>query len=482
MNFLDRALSVVAPGAALQRARNRMALSVLTGATARYDAATPGARGKSWNPTASDADAAAAGQRARLSFVARDMIRNTAFAVRGQQVIVNNVVGDGIIPKVVTKDKATRDALLSVIEDHLDTTSIDASGRNNLYGLQRLAMNTIVDSGEVIIRRRMRRRGDGLALPFQLEVLEPDYLDTTMSGRLRNGNEVIEGIEFNEIGKRVAYYLHKDHPGNYGYRSSRESSRVDASNILHIFRQDRPGQKRGVSWFAPIAMNLQDMADHQDAQLMRQKIAACFAAFRVSLDGDPLDGDATGLSQSLIPGRIQQLAPGEDIRFASPPGVESYDEFTRSVLRAVAAGLGVTYEALTGDLSNVNFSSARMGRMEMDRNISTWQWTMLVPQMLQPIGKWVVDDWMLINQRFIPGVKLEWVPPHRILVDPTREIPALGKKVSLGLASRSSVIREMGYDPERVIEEIKKDADEEKQLGLRFETSVFEQEEITPDV
>lgn len=470
MNFLDRALSIVAPGTALQRARNRAALSILNGATARYDAATPGARGKSWNPTASDADAAAAGQRSRLAFVARDMIRNTAFAVRAQQVIVNNVVGDGIIPKVVAPDQATRDALLSVIEEHLDTTAIDATGRNNLYGLQRLAMNTVVDSGEVIIRRRMRFRSDGYALPFQIEVLEPDHLDTSLSGRLRDGGQVIEGIEYDQLGRRVAYYLFKDHPGAYGYRSSRDTSRVPASEIQHVFRQDRPGQKRGVSWLAPIAMHLQDMADHQDAQLMRQKIAACFAAFRVSLDGEPLDGEAAGLSGNLIPGRIQQLAPGEDIRFAAPPGVESYDEFTRSVLRAVAAGLGVTYEALTGDLSNVNFSSARMGRMEMDRNISSWQWTMLIPQMMQPIGKWIIDDWMLMQRRRISGVKLDWVPPHRILVDPTREIPALANKVRAGFASRSGVVRELGYDPERLIQEIKQDNDQADQLGLVFQS------------
>lgn len=468
MNLLDRALAIVAPGVALQRARNRTALSILSNAAMRYDAATPGARGKSWHPTAGDADAAAAGQRSRLAFVARDMIRNTAFAVRAQQVITNNVVGDGIIPKVVAPDQATRDALLSLVEDHLDTTAIDAAGRNNLYGLQRLAMNTIVDSGEVIIRRRLRFRSDGLPLPMQVEVLEPDHLDTSLSGRLRNGNEIIEGIEFDQLGRRVAYYLFRDHPGAYGYRSSRESSRVDAANILHIFRQDRPGQKRGVSWFAPIAMQLQDMADHQDAQLMRQKIAACFAAFRVSLDGEPLESDAAGLSGALVPGRIQQLAPGEDIRFASPPGVQGYDEFTRHVMRAVAAGLGVTYEALTGDLSMVNFSSARMGRMEMDRNISSWQWTMLIPQMLQPIGQWVLEEWQTVQMRPVRGVKLNWVPPHRALVDPTREIPALMNKVRAGFASRSGIVRELGYDPERLIEEIKRDADEADELGLVF--------------
>jgi len=479
MNFIDRALSTIAPGFALERERNRQALSVLTQSTSRYDAATAGARGASWRPAATDADAAAAGQRARLAYVARDMIRNTAFAARAQQVIVNNVVGDGIIPKITGKDEAAKESLLSAIEDHLDTTAIDATGRNNLYGLERIAMNCIVDSGEVLIRHRPRDARDGLPLPFQIEVLEPDYLDTSASGKLSNGNTVFEGIEFDRIGRRVAYYLFKDHPGTGGYTASRETSRVDAANIAHVFKQDRPGQKRGVSWFSPIAMQLQDMADHQDAQLMRQKIAACFAAFRTNLDGDPND-EATGLSGQLVPGRIQSLAPGEDIRFSAPPGVDGYDEFTRNVLRAVAAGLGVTYEALTGDLSGVNFSSGRMGRMEMDRNISAWQWLMLIPQMMQPIGKWTLDAWAIREMKRSPGVKLEWVPPHRTLVDPTREIPALAAKVRAGFASRSGVVRQLGYDPERLMKEIEADALESRRLGLAFDSDPPEME-IAPD-
>lgn len=466
MGVIDAVLRQVAPALALKRARARAALD----AVMRYDAATTGARASAWKPVRSDADAAGA-QRERLAAVARDMVRNTPFAVRSQQVIASNVIGNGIIPKIVTTDPAVREQVLQIVERHFDTTDIDADGRTNLYGLQRLAVNTVVESGEVLVRRRRRFQSDGLAVPFQLQVLEPDYLDNTKNETRNDGSKILNGIEYDTIGRRVAYWLWSEHPGAGWQKSLRyESKRVAAAEVLHIYRQDRPGQNRGVSWYAPIALTLQDLADHQDAQLMRQKIAACFAAFRVTPDSEPAGSDGPELSGGITPGRIQNLTPGEDIRFAVPPGVEGYDEFTRSVLRSVAAGMGITYEALSGDLSNVNFSSGRMGRLEMDRNVAAWQSLMVIPQMLQPVGVWAIESWRQIKQNATARVRLDWVPPNRPLIDPNREITALRDKVKAGFASRSSVIRELGYDPERVMEEIAQDNETADAIGAAFDS------------
>jgi capsid protein len=132
--------------------------------------------------------------------------------------------------------------------------------------------------------------------------------------------------------------------------------------------------------------------------------------------------------------------------------------------------MGITYEALSGDLSNVNFSSGRMGRLEMDRNVAAWQMLMLIPQMLQPIGAWAVEGWRLIQQDAVAAVKLDWVPPNRPLIDPNREITALRDKVKAGFASRSSVIRELGYDPERVMEEIAADNASADVIGAVFDS------------
>lgn len=477
MSLLDRAIAELSPGWGYRRAQARAALKVM----AHYDAATTGNRGASWKRSSTDADGAAA-NRSRIAFVSRDMMRNTPLALRAQQVIANNVVGDGIICKVNGGAIRRKKALRAALKTHFDSTAIDADGRSNLYGLQRLAMNAVVADGEVLIRRRRRTRRDGLAVPFQIEILEIDHLDTSRDGLVTgtpDGNWVRDGIEYNAIGQRVAYWLFPEHPGTTRRMArSFTSRRIAASEIIHIYRQDRPKQMRGVSWFAPVALALQDLADGQDAQIMRQKIAACFVAFRVAPEAeyetpDPNNpSDVAGLS-TLVPGRIQNLAGGEDIRFSTPPSVDGYDTFTRLILQTVASGMGITYEALSGDLSKVNFSSARMGRMEMDRNVSAWQWLLMIPQMLQPIGAWAVEAWS-VSQGLQPddSMTLDWVPPHRMLVDPAREIPALAAEVKAGFASRQGQIRRLGYDPEEIQAEQIEDRKQCELHDLRFDSDI----------
>lgn len=467
MNMLDRVIAYFSAESGLRRERARVA----TRALMNYDAATTGRRASSWRPSASDADAAAA-RRSRLAFVARDMIRNTPLAARAQAVIAGNVVGTGIQPKLVGASKTQAKEWKDLIAAHLETTSIDADGRNTIHGLQRLVMAAVVDAGEVLIRRRLRERGDGLPLGLQLQVLEADYIDTDRTGTTDAGGIVREGIEYDQIGRRVAYWLFSEHPGAVTRPlKPRASRRIPASEILHVYRADRPGQMRGVSWFAPVALNLQDLADGHDAHLMRQKIAACFAGFRIYDGAEEADGGQDEIGTTITPGTIRQLKPGETITFADPPGVDGFDEFGRAVIRLVAAGIGITYEALSGDLSNVNFTSYKAGRIEMDQNILAWQWLMLIPQMMQPIGRWLIEQWA-IERGVRPGrgLRLDWVPPVRPLIDPSREIGALRDKVRAGFASRQGVIRELGDDPDVVLEEQVADAERADAAHLKFDS------------
>jgi len=476
MNALDRAIATVSPSLGLRRMQARHALSVMQRtASMHYDAATTGRRGSSWHAVNNDADGAAGfGRRQRMAAVARDMVRNSPYARRAQDVISNNVVGDGIIPKIVDAPKALADEGLTLIERHLDTTDIDADGRNNLYGLQRLAVNTVTDAGEVLMVRCDLPLGSGKFLPFQIKLLEPDHLDATRDGVFSDGRSVVEGIQYNAAGEREGYWLYLVHPGTSGYRGMRlgqQSEFFPASHVAHIYRQDRPGQMRGVSWFAPVALSLQDLSDYQDAQIMRQKIASCFAGFRRL--GSDAGKTSTELDGTLGPGLIQDIGFEEEMIFSDPPSVGDFDQFITSVLRSMAAGLGITYEALSGDLSRVNFSSARMGRMEMDRNVSSWQWTMVIPQMLQPLGVWMQQAWMVqrpAKALAISRLRLDWVPPHRILVDPAREIPALIDSIRGGLTSRQAVVRSLGHDPERLLQEQVADKASADEYGLIFDS------------
>jgi len=481
--MLDRMIAAVSPQRALARQMARTKLAALSRARMAYDGASTSHRAGGWRPVHSDANAETRVGGARLRDNAREMVRNNPYAARAKNIITSNVVGTGIIPTITSQNKRTKTRLEELLREHFDTTACDASGMTDLYGLQSLAMATIVESGEVLIRKRLRRAGDNLPLPFQLQVIEPDYLDTFHDGPLPNGNIRIQGVEFDANGRRVAYWLFNEHPGT-SYPAAIQSSRVEADLVLHVYRVDRPGMARGVSWFAPVVLRMRDFNDYVDAQLMRQKIAACFAAFVTSDNPESTsteESDAGYPLQAFEPGIIERLRPGEQVEFGTPPPVTDFDAFSRVTLREIAAGLGVSYEALTGDLTSVNFSSGRMGWLEFQRSIDSWRNHMLVPQMLHRIGAWFMEGAGVLGA--VNGAaQVVWTPPKREMISPRDEIPFTVDAIRAGLITRSEVLRRAGYDPEIVDAELAADNARADQLKLILDSDARHRTAVGNDV
>lgn len=473
-NWLDRAISFAFPsiGAARMDARARIARADRV--RNLFEGASRSRRTDGWRAVSTDANAETFLANGRLRDVARDLVRNNAFAARAKAVIPANVVGAGIVLSVKAARQARQDRVKGLIRDHFETTAIDADGRLNIYGLQALVMATIAESGEALIRRRVRRAEDGLPLPLQIQVLEPDFLDTNVDGPLGNGNYAVQGIEFDLRGQRVAYYLFDQHPGDMRGFSGFRGNRVSADFVTHVYRVDRPGQVRGVTWFAPVITRLHDLADLSDAQLMKQKIAACFAAFikdngaGQEYAGRP-DGERGYPIEAFEPGMIERLGDGEDISFASPPQSQDFGPYSMLVLREIATGLNIPYEALTGDLTGVNFSSGRMGWLEFQRAIEGWRWNMLIPGMMGHIMRWADEAVRVVTMSSEP-YRVECTPPIREMIDPANDIKAAVAAIRAGLSSRPSEIRKLGYDPDELDAEIAADAKNVDARGLVFDS------------
>jgi lambda family phage portal protein len=316
-------------------------------------------------------------------------------------------------------------------------------------------MRTIVESGEALVRLRYRRKSDGLTIPIQLQILEGDYLDASKNfAKGQYGGPVIQGIEFDSRGQRRGYWLFSEHPGS-SLLTTYQSKLVSSDEILHIFSVDRPGQARGISWFAPAVVSLKDFDEFEDASLMRQKIAACFAAFVTDIDGsgtplgasgdDTSDGQST---ESLEPGIIEYLPPGRDIKFSTPP-MDQDNGFSIRTLRRIAAGLGVSYEDLTGDYSQVNFSSARMARIEHYGHVNDWRWNMLIPQLCDPAWRWAMDSAISAGLFTAPELPIaQWTPPPIPMLEPDKEGLAITRLIRAGAVTPDEMVREQGYDPE----------------------------------
>jgi lambda family phage portal protein len=451
-NAIDRLVGFVNPSAALKRQKARLLLSQLR----RYEGAAGGRRTDTWVTPGSSADAAAGPALARLRDRSRDLSRNNPYASRAVAVVVNNTVGTGILAQPRSRrSRARQERVASTFNAWArNPRECDHDGRNDFYGLQALVMRTVVESGECLVRRRVAP--DNATVPLRLQVLEPDFLDTGKDGVLTDGSGYVrQGIEFNAEGRRVAYWLFTHHPGDSHVESIGSlgrSNRVPADLILHIYRQERPGQNRGVPWASSVVIRLRDFDDYSDAQLLKQKISACFTGFIV----EPESPDAAmggDLLESLEPGALEILPPGKDIRFASPPSTAEFDKFARAILLQIAAGYGITYEALTSDLSQTNFSSARLGWLEFQRNIEAWRWQMLIPQFLTPTWAWWTNA-AEIAQNPVGDVTVDWTPPRRELIDPSKEIEATIKAVRAGLLSLPEALRQFGYDPDDLLTEV----------------------------
>ena len=469
MGIFDRALNLFAPAKAASNELARVKASRLREVRNAYDAASVGRRTQHWRSGGMDFNADLSLSLAKLRNIARDMGQNNAYAVKAKMTVANNVVGAGIVPRIQARNKRTAE----IVRQHFETTAIDAAGRRNLYGLQSLAMAMVVESGECLVRMRRRDvRLDKIGLPFQLQIMEPDYLDTGKNGVLPNGNSVILGVEYDSVqtSKRVAYWLFPQHPGALVSTGSMTavSERVDAAFVAHIFRDEGRGdQTRGVTWFAPVILRMRDFADYTDAQLVRQKIAACFAAFIVSNEdaGVPLttDENETYQVESFEPGMIERLRLGEDVKFADPPSAADFGPYASVTLREIASGLGIPYESLTGDYSQVNFSSGRMGWIEFQRNIDAWRWNMFIPQFLDVLVGWTNDALAAMNGAAMqpasaaPTVKISWTPPKREMINPKEETATARDMVRSGLSSLSDQIRQLGSDPMEVFDEMASD-------------------------
>jgi lambda family phage portal protein len=457
MNPIDTIVAYFAPNAGIRRAQARLALDHVRA----YDAGRMGRRTAGWQTPSSSANVEVTQALERVRNRARDLVRNNEYAARAIDTLTANTVGTGITVKV--------GAMQKVWNRWVD--QCDADGQLDFYGLQELAARTWYESGEVLIRRRLRRSQDGIEIPFQLQILEPDYLANKFE-ILGNGNVLIAGIEFNKLGQRIAYHLYKSHPGEVGVfnRTSMDLVRVPASEILHLYRKRRPQQARGMPQLAVSMMRMRDLSDYEDAELVRKKIEACFSVFVRSDDAGRAIGtvgdDGDKRVEKMAPGMISYLKGAEEITFANPQANSAYGDYTGTQLHAIAVGAGITYEQLTGDLSQVNFSSMRAGRMEFNHLIDQAQWLTFIPMFLKPVVGWFGEIATLAGYPEGRAIEAKYTPPKRQYIDPVKEVTATKETIGAGLMSFSEALRERGYDPEEVWAELAEDIKRLAKLGI----------------
>lgn len=428
----------------------------------------------------------------RLVAACRDLVRNNPYARSAVRVLSAASVRYGITPKFPSGNKRAQAAMEKAWAKWVRLA--DATGQHDFYGLMHRVDWQFWEVGECFVRLHVLHDAEAIALgieiPFQLELIESEQV-ATETFTAPNGNRVIAGIEVNKRGRKIAvwaYASNAEDPVTMGVREKVRLPLFDgfSGEILHIANPMR-GNLRGEPGLAVVGTRLEALDVYQRALLTRAQVEACFSGFITTAanstaanGGMPVDPALAGLgpvSKSatpgappilhMKPGTVQELPEGKDIKFASPQSSGGLEVFARETLRAIATGVGVPYELMTGDLSDVSYTSFRAGTLQFKDQIEMHQWLVLIPQFCLPVimlwsflgylkGKWDV---------MVPE-GMDWGLPKPNSVDPVKDAMALLIELKAGITDLGQVKADRGEDWRKTIDTVAEIRDYAKALGL----------------
>ena len=436
----------------------------------------------------------------------RQLIRDSAYAKRARKVVVDNVIGTGmgLKPTVIgTRGELRKPVNAAIYASWWDWCRPDrchTGGKLHFCDLERQAMGQVFEAGEVLIRLHPFASGDS-AVPLSLEIIEPERIadDHAEPGPIATGAKVVSGIEVDQFYRPVAYWLRKLHPGEVRFDMHQVDrvERVPADQIIHLHVIDRWPQVRGEPWLHAVIRKLADIDGYTEAEIVAARAASMYFG---TIESDE-DTASFGEEQEdgsyqlpLEPGMVEKLRPGEKLNFVNPNRPNSaLDPFLRYMIREMAAGTGVSYESLSRDYSQSNYSSSRLSLLE-DRDA----WRAIQQWFIRGFRERLHRVWLqqAALARAIPGVsvieyasdaaKFEAVlfkPRGWSWVDPTKEVAAYKEAVMAGFTTVTSVISQTdpeGRDAQEVFEERERELDEMDDLGLSFDTSPEAYEQKQP--
>ena len=453
--------------------------------SASLDAGQSSRRLKNWNPSSAELNTLMQGSGSTIVRRARKLVQENCYASNAAEAWTSNLVGTGIRPSCTMEDADEK----KMVQDlwAVWVTEADTTGATDFYGLQLQVAHALFDAGEAFVRRRPRLLRDGLSVPLQLQVLEADHVDRTYTMPLPNGHQIRSGIEFDQIGRRTAYWMWRNHPGDATLMSGNVRVRVPAQDVLHVFHAKRPGQIRGFPRIVPAMIPMHELDDYDDAELARKKTTAMLAAFVTSPEVEDAADDGNQIGEGDVddagvataewePATVMVLGDGQEVTIAQPSDVGgNYEAFQMRNLLRVASGVGLPYSQVTSDVSKANYSNERAAQVQLRRRMTPLQLTIIVHQIVRPVWRWFIADAVLAGalegdvQELQRSVK--FILPKWEYVDPLKDRKAEQIAVQELWTSRSDVIESEGKDPLELDQRIAADQEREDRLGLRRGTA-----------
>lgn len=466
-----------------------------------YGAARPTRSGGLGTGGTTSADAELALSLDRLRAASRQVVRDSAYGKRARQIVVNNIIGSGVgmQAQVVT----TRGDLAQRVNDSIEEAFCEWScadhchtgGTLHFHDLERAAMGQVFEAGEVFIRKHYRAFG-GSRVPFALELIEPERVATghVQPGTPASGNEIRMGVEVDTFGRPVAYWVRERHPGDIraAIGAAERYERVPAEQMFHLRTVDRWPQTRGEPWMHAVVRKIDDLNETSQAEISAVRASGYYFATLESPEGTgtPVGTDEEDdgkLVMDMEPLTIQGLRPGESLNFHTPNRPNAnLDAFLRHMIREVAAGSLCSYESLSRDYSQGNYSSSRLALLDdRDSYKALQQWW--VRSFRRPLHKeWLGQAVLSGAVEAVPVAQYAQAPEkfEAVLfkprgwswIDPTKEVTAYKEAITAGLTTLTDVIAQTadGRDIEDVIATRRRELDMLAAAGIEVDTVVQE--------
>lgn len=464
-NFIDKALEYVAPGMALKRHMARTAMALSGG----YSGAKLGRNAlANWNTTAGSPEADISYDLPKLRERSRDLGRNSPIAVGAVNLSVTNTIGTGLSLEPacdyaflgLTEEEASTWAAAVKREWKLWANSKDAdiTRHLNFYQLQALVYRSRMESGDVFVLTPTRKRGN--AYDLALQVIEADLICNP--GFKQNTSTMIDGIEVDDVGAPVRCHIASEHPGGLR-RNLIKWIEVDfygangRRNVLHLYKQFRPGQVRGVPDFAPIIEVLKQLSRYTEAELQAAVTSAMFAIF-VKMETEAFESIFDDAAKSAIVesakswdgnldenGKAVNLLPGESIETSNPgrPNAE-FDPFVQAGIRQIGMALEIPYEVLIMHFQS-SYSAARGAMLTAWRKWRTdrdWMATDFCQPVYELFLTEAIAKGRIQARGFFadPAVKAAWCAAQWVgdgpgSIDPVKEADAAEKRIDIGIST-----------------------------------------------
>jgi len=416
--------------------------------TFRYDGASAGARLRGWHSTGNSGNSEVAGGLQKLQQRSRELMQNEWRAKAAIRAVVRGIAGSSIRPLPTVSDQEHSRAIKRAWKIH--NTEARASSDSTWDTTVDQAVQAMATDGECFITAHVRDRLDGLLVPVQWQLLESDMLDVNYSEDLGKQGRIVQGIEFDAKGRRAFYHFWSNHPGDsVGFSASgQERVKVKAGEVIHLWNQAeaRPGQVRGVPWTHAVMVAIRDVGVTEDALRVALQGSAMTTGFITSPNQDALanfmpnddNPDAKGTEMlEATPGLFGRLDPGEEVEFTEIKAPAGVTDYLNSGDHGIAQGIGTTYEDMTGDLKQVNYSSARMGRSNTRAWYRMIRDNVVIPQMCMVAWRWFVSVGKLAGE--IPmGYDyrdVRWVASAEEGIDPVKDAKAMHARLAAGVSN-----------------------------------------------